>query len=518
MITLTIDPIVVSKLKAVMPKTNKAELAIAKYKDVLERKLDASLLNMATNMFKFFRHFYVSTHALSLEVGQFTIDGKKQYLHKWLQENGLELVRVVTPGLIGSDPSTIALTKLVTMTDAMDIKMLRHKKINELDALLNDTSLSDVDFFYRLFPDFGTMTQKELKERYHICPINIKSLHQFIVWLTHKANKINDVERQVLVRQARVIMRIAQTGTGDLPMLINQSQFGRVYYRGINVQSVHKTLREAMLGDCYEYDIRTSVVSWKMGYARLCYAQMKSAISFDEEFVTSLAYLADKKAFRKCVMLDTFGDDSHIAEEVQLDIVKQALTALSFGARTYRHGWIDQSGNAFNPALVNIIKNPVDRSRFIDCDVMKKFIAEQDKLDKFIYSYHTKADPTLLTHSELQTASGRVSKSKVMSYLYQHFETDAMDVVRAELKRLGREVLASVHDAIFVRHKLTEYDKEKIEVMMRSKTGISTWNLDVDELKAYRGISAEVFKEEQEHKLRMEELEKLAASYQPQNF
>jgi len=217
-------------------------------------------------------------------------------------------------------------------------------------------------------------------------------------------------------------------------------------------------------------------------------------------------------------MLETFGDSSHIAEEVQLDIVKQALTALSFGARMYRHGWIDFSGKACNPALVSIIKNLDARNRFIDCTVMKEFVAEQDQLDKFIYNYHCGPSSPLLNDPELQTTSGRVSKSKVMSYLYQHAETAAMDAMRAELKHLGREVLASVHDAIFIRHRLNAYDKENIEVKMQQKTGISTWKLDVEELKAYTGVSAEVFADERAHKLFIAEQERLAAGYIPQNF
>lgn len=518
MITLKIDPIVLSKLKAVMPKTNKAELAIAKYKDVLERKLDHSLLNMTTNMFKFFKHFHVSTHDLSLEVGQFVIDGKKQYLHHWLEINALSLLRTVKPGLKGSDVSVVALTHLVTMTDAMDIKMLRKKKINELDELLNDKALTDEDFFFRIFPDFATMSKSQLKARYHFCPIDVKSLHQYIVWITHKANRMTEVERQVLVRQANVIMRIAQAGDSELPMLINPSHFGRTYYRGINVQSVHNTLRTAMLGNCVSYDMRISVVSWKMGYARLCYEQMSTTRSFEREFETSLAYLDDKKSFRKLLMLETFGNNCHIAEDLQLDIVKQALTALSFGARMYRHGWIDFSGKPCNPALVGIIKNPVARNNFIDCDLMQDFVAEQDKLDEFIYNYHCGPKSPLRLDPELQTKSGRKSASKVMSYLYQHAESAAMDAMRSELKRLGRPVLASVHDAIFIRHKLNAYDKENIEVKMQQTTGISTWKLDRDEHKAYTSISAQVLDDEREHKLFIAAQENVAAGYKSKNF
>jgi hypothetical protein len=137
-IKLTISETVLSALKQAMPKTNKAELALAKYIAVLERHLEQSLLHMDDNMYRFFKHFYVSTHALTLEVGQFVIDGKRQYLYKWLETNGLNLIRVITVGLKGGDHSTIALTQHVTMTDAMDIKRLQQKTIDELDALLND--------------------------------------------------------------------------------------------------------------------------------------------------------------------------------------------------------------------------------------------------------------------------------------------------------------------------------------------------------------------------------------------
>ena len=49
-------------------------------------------------------------------------------------------------------------------------------------------------------------------------------------------------------------------------------------------------------------------------------------------------------------------------------------------------------------------------------------------------------------------------------------------------------------------------------------TGISTWKLDVDELKAFTGISAEVLADERAHKLFMAEQERLAKGHKPQNF
>jgi hypothetical protein len=234
-----------------------------------------------------------------------------------------------------------------------------------------------------------------------------------------------------------------------------------------------------------------------MGFSKFCYATLKNPKPYDVEFGASLAYLNDKKAFREYVRQETFGSNNHINYDLQMDLVKQALTALSFGARIYQHGWVNQSGKSFNPAIVSIFKNVVDRKRFIACDLIQQFREEQKKLDSYIFDIFTKNDPSLLLDAELQTASGRVSTSKVMAYLYQHTETYVMDVVRSELKKLGRDVIASVHDAIFVKHKLSAYDRENIEFKMRDATYIEHWVLEGEKHQGYKGISASLKREEE---------------------
>jgi hypothetical protein len=100
----------------------------------------------------------------------------------------------------------------------------------------------------------------------------------------------------------------------------------------------------------------------------------------------------------------------------------------------------------------------------------------------------------------LQTNSGRVSKSKVMSFLYQTAETIVMDIISTEIKALGKKVLARVHDAIFIDTKLTNYDKSNIEFNVRDTTGIDYITLDEEKLKGFKGVSALVKKVEAEEK------------------
>ena len=297
-----------------------------------------------------------------------------------------------------------------------------------------------------------------------------------------------------------MILRLAEGGSDVLPMRKKISPFGRTYYEGISVQSVHRTLREGMLGKCYEYDLRTSVISWKMGFAQFCYQQLNTQNTFQQEFSACLDYLKDKKKFREQVRSQTFGSSSHIDTELQIKLVKEGLTALSFGARIYSHGWINQSGEAFNPAIVKIFKDQEARDGFIKSSLVKKFREEQKKLDDFIFDACMSNDASLLTNSILQTKSGRVSKSKVMSYLYQNAETIVMDIISDEIKLLGKKVLARVHDAIFIDTKLSNYDRQNIEFTVRGITQMSYWTLDEEKLKGFKGVSALVKKEEAEER------------------
>ena len=63
---------------------------------------------------------------------------------------------------------------------------------------------------------------------------------------------------------ARTILAIASVMSGNYLQRKKPSAFGRLYYEGVSVQNINKELRRAVLGNCWEYDIRSSVVAWKM--------------------------------------------------------------------------------------------------------------------------------------------------------------------------------------------------------------------------------------------------------------
>jgi hypothetical protein len=116
----------------------------------------------------------------------------------------------------------------------------------------------------------------------------------------------------------------------------------------------------------------------------------------------------------------------------------------------------------------------------------------------------------------LQTPSGRPSKSRVLAYLYQHAETEVMDIVAQAAGKHGRQPIARVHDAIFFRKRLNLDLKLEIEDEMHRQTGNPYWRLTAKALEGYRSLYRDQIREEREHRARIAEETRRAENYQSQ--
>mgnify|MGYP006278457427 FL=1 len=237
--------------------------------------------------------------------------------------------------------------------------------------------------------------------------------------------------------------------------------------------------------ECWEYDIRSSVVAWKMGYAVEYLQRHAPQSSVAVEFKATLSYLQDKKQFMGTLRYLVFGTDSDLHQDLQQKLLKQAFTALSFGARKAGKGWMDSHGNWMNPALVDIFRVKQERDRFIEDPMVTAFIAEQTKLDQFLFDGVRALRPDLLKLPYLQTQGGNPSRAKVVAFLYQHEETAVMHTVRATLREHNHEVLANIHDAIVVRRRISTDLVREIEARMQDTTGNPYWRLGAQALKRF---------------------------------
>jgi hypothetical protein len=149
-----------------------------------------------------------------------------------------------------------------------------------------------------------------------------------------------------------------------------------------------------------------------MDHARECYETLKTTETFQQVFSQTLLFLEDKKDFMATVRHYTFKEDSNVPRDLQDKLLKQAVTAISFGARRGTKGWKNTEGEWSNPALVEIFKNNQERERFMNCSIIKKFISEQNTLDKFIYQTCREANPPFMSlpwvfRSNVTSDSGR---------------------------------------------------------------------------------------------------------------
>ena len=522
MIKLTVHESVEAALQKAFPKpAAAAKRALAKYISVVESMLFDALQRGQTPDQRKLGLYSISLDHLANKGGQ--IGSKKIRVHKWLTDNDWDIVQTVVKGTkFSGQYSQVKLTPLVTVQNNLQVPtgaLSTATTDEEIDAYLSGDDVSNIALFDHLYPEYNLEWREDkLGELFDWVPVDVESVKAYVYWLETESKMIQGPKKDLALRQALSILGIAAVTKGYYLQRKKPSPFGRTYYEGTSVQNVNKELRRAMLGNCWEYDIRSSVVAWKMGYARGYLAASGLDQDLKKSFPATLLYLEDKADFMATVRYFVFPESSPVPKDLRPKLLKQAFTAISFGARQTAKGWLDASGHWTNPALVEILQNTDDRTRFLADDTVNMFIKEQNALDNYLYDLFKKFRPDLLLEPYLQTDSGRPSKAKVLAYLYQHGETHVMDIVRQAAMAKGHVPIANVHDAIFFKRRLGADFKSEIEWQMREQTGNPYWHLTPKQIERYTPRSLNALQEELEHKARMKLEEARAVGYKSKFF
>ncbi len=517
MIKLTIHESVEAALQKAFPKpAAAAKRALTKYISVVESMLFDALQRGLTPEQRKLGLYAISLEQLANKGGQ--IGPKKIRVHKWLTDNDWDIVQTVVLGTkFSGQNSLVKLTALATIQNSLQVPVQSLSAATtdeEIDAYLSGDDVSNIALFDHLYPEYNLEWREDkLNTLFDWVPVDVESVKAYVYWLETESNLIQGPKKDLALRQSLSILGIASVTKGYYLQRKKPSPFGRTYYEGVSVQNVNKELRRAMLGNCWEYDIRSSVVAWKMGYARGYLAASGLDQDLKKSFPSTLLYLEHKADFMATVSHYVFLESSPVPKDLRPKLLKRAFTAISFGARQTAKGWLDASGNWTNPALVDILQNSEDRTRFLSDVTVKQFIKEQNALDDYLYDLFKKFRPDLLLERYLQTESGRPSKAKVLAYLYQHGETQVMDIVRQAALAKGLVPIANVHDAIFFKRRLGAEFKNAIEWQMREQTGNPYWHLTPKQIERYTPRSLNAERAEQEHKERIAQEEALAKGY-----
>jgi len=516
-IKLTVHESVEAALQKAFPRpAAAAKRALAKYISVVEAMLFEALQRGQTPEQRKLGLYSISLDQLANKGGQ--IGPKKIRTHAWLTANDWDIVQTVVKGTkFSGQNSQVKLTALVKIQNSLQVPLQSLSAATtdeEIDAYLSGDDVSNTALFDHLYPEYQLQwRENKLQDLFDWVPVDVASLKAYVYWLETESHLIHGPKKDLALRQALTILGVAAVTKGYYLQRKKLSPFGRTYYEGTSVQNVNKELRRAMLGNCWEYDIRSSVVAWKMGYARSFMAASGLGESLKGSFPATMLYLEDKKDFMATTQHFVFLKSSAVPKDLKPKLLKQAFTAISFGARQTAKGWLDAMGNWTNPALVEILQNSDDRARFLADDTVKLFIKEQNALDDYLYALFKRFRPDLLLEPYLQTDSGRPSKAKVLAYLYQHGETHVMNIVRQVAMANGRMPIANVHDAIFFKRALGVDLKSEIECQMREQTGNAFWYLTPKQIARYTPRSLNAEREEQDHKDRMKLEQARAAGY-----
>ena len=281
-----------------------------------------------------------------------------------------------------------------------------------------------------------------------------------------------------------------QQGLGScIPQIASESDFGRRYYQGLNLQNCPKTVRHAALGQCNQYDLNASVFAWRYNFVKC----IDKAISMP----FTLEYIDEKDQRRQQLATAL---DIPVTHETKIKIIKELITSIGFGSRPGNAGvaWRDQHGSWQYPAINTIIKSPEARAKILAHPWLAGFLEEQKTISRIIFNSVKELD-AIRDKPFLKNDRGNLSVNAVLAYMYQTEERHCIDMLSEQAKQDGIFLLA-VHDGF--------YTSQPVKLVVLRE--------QLAQFNPYATISKESHQswgyndQEQEHRQRMIELEKKA--------
>lgn len=379
-----------------------------------------------------------------------------------------------------------------------EVKILDQKLID----LLIDTADTNmlVETYYSKY---------DTSERVNI-PIDYDSLCAYISRTDHLLQNISNKDPRygkILqnFRTAKFFKIISeyfydQFGDYVLPHIKSDKiSYGRTYYKGINLQNCSKEVRVAALGDHISYDINAAAYAIKLVLVKDIYDEFGH--DFTGSFTYTKEYLDHKSEIRN--------ELANVIHQYMpnhpnpLKLVKEAITAIGFGAKLHEGSW-ELDGIKRYSSLHYIIYNRKARIAFAKHKFIVNFLKEQEQLGNIIYEYYSRNTnfvDKVKNIPDIYTHSGKLNKSKVLAYLYQHMETMVMDIIVKDIIPRLR-----IHDSFIVDKPLTS------EILKDIKFQLSQLSpyLSISNEEHVGWISQNVLDMELQHKQFIEQEELLA--------
>ena len=312
----------------------------------------------------------------------------------------------------------------------------KNKSLSKTGSLTKVKVLFKMDWD-KMWIDSIESQVKAVNDAYDWAPVDLDSLGAFIM----------QCRTQSYQKSAMNIMAVAEKFRTDdkwarLPMLRRPADSGRVYYGGINLQNCPAVVRHAALGTHHSYDLRSSVYAWQIWMLRMIQDLGRYATPAGTRCTREL--ITDKHTVRTRLvetLVDTVGSTEH-----KLNIIKQAVTAIGFGARKsnayYENDVLQTRG------LAGVIYDKGSRDAFCKDPWVQEFIAEQDSIGRQICDAVLELCPEYRTDPVVAN-NDKLSRKRLLAFLYQQAEARMIKHVMKSCE--AAEILLWVHDGFCTR-------------------------------------------------------------------
>ena len=346
---------------------------------------------------------------------------RTQYWYPLLRDN-FPFYYTIQRGWRNNDVSVLSTVKLVFSPDTLIDYRIQHDFSEHLATLLSD----------------GLTVST---------PIDTQSLERYCnnTWIALRSGRYANGKRKLIryINSGLNILDLAKQSSGVLHQGYTVSDFGRTYLSGINLQNAPSVVREAALGNCYKYDIRTSVYGYMLDV--LTAETHRQGITFNARASYMWDYISNKSHWRNRLAEDCLRNTNTTPQHKQ-KIIKQCLTAIGFGANVSVRG-----------AISDIIYHAQDRELFANHPFLVGLVDEVNAFREICRSQLPAAKAEL---GDIIKKNGRSSLSKLCSWFYQQQERA---VIEAALQFVGEQnVLLVVHDCVYTLKPIELWDLNQV--------------------------------------------------------
>lgn len=365
-----------------------------------------------------------------------------------------------------------------------------------IDLLIDSAETEELVALY-----YGDLTEQSI-DSIETVPIDIDSLNNFIKSTSiemENAEGKHLMKLQQNLRQAKYVKIISTFfydayGQYVLPQIPAPSLYGRVYYKGINIQNMSKIVRQACLGEHYVYDLNAAVYAIRLMMAKKILKE--NDIDDFGYFTYTKEYLEWKNPLRKQL-------SKHIKKYSNPEkLVKEAITAIGFGARIGGGSWL-VDGEWQTTSIEDIIMNKFDRQNFMNDPWLKQFVKEQQMMTQLIAKDFINSPGFVESVINIPNMfkNDRIRKSQVMSYVFQHTEKAIMDIITEDIN-----VIARVHDSFITKKKLSNEQMVNIRMKLNNIEPLMTINCE----EFHEWIDVDIIEDEKAHEQRIKNEEQKA--------